>query len=70
MFLFKAVIPNAGTKLSIEPPFYCDYNIITEENVYMNFNCYILDVSTGTIGDNCMFEHNVQNLYSNTSFII
>lgn len=60
--VFKALIPNGGEKLYIEPPFYCDYgyNIKTGNNVYMNFNCCILDVSTVTIGDNCMFGPNVQ----------
>lgn len=60
--IFEQLIPNAGEKLYIEPPFYCDYgyNIKTGKNVYMNFNCCILDVSTVTIGDNCMFGPNVQ----------
>ena len=56
------LIPNTGDKLYIEPPFYCDYgyNIKIGNNVYMNFNCCILDVATVTIGDNCMFGPNVQ----------
>ena len=59
---FKALLPSAGTKLYIEPPFHCDYgyNIKTGENVFMNFNCCILDVSIVTIGDNCMFGPHVQ----------
>ncbi|MBJ7880334.1 sugar O-acetyltransferase [Gelidibacter salicanalis] len=48
--------------LYIEPPFYCDYgyNIQLGANVYMNFNCCILDVSLVTIGDNTMLGPNVQ----------
>lgn len=48
--------------LYIEPPFYCDYgyNIQLGENVYMNYNCCILDVSTVKIGNNTMFGPNVQ----------
>ena len=48
--------------LYIEPPFYCDYgyNIQLGKNVYMNFNCCILDVSIVKIGDNTMFGPNVQ----------
>lgn len=48
--------------LYIEPPFFCDYgtNITLGSNVYMNFNCFILDVSPVTIGDNAMLAPNVQ----------
>jgi len=47
------LIPNAGNGLWIEPPFYCDYgyHIITGRDVYMNFNCCILDVHRVRIGD-------------------
>jgi len=60
--LLNTLIKNAGQKLYIEPPFYCDYgyNIIAGDNVFMNFNCCILDVCKVTIGDNCMFAPNVQ----------
>jgi maltose O-acetyltransferase len=59
---FRALVKNAGENLNIEPPFYYDYgyNIETGSNVYMNFNCCILDVSTVTIGNNAMFGPNVQ----------
>ena len=48
--------------LYIEPPFYCDYgyNIQFGDNVYMNFNCCILDISIVKIGNNTMFGPNVQ----------
>ncbi|MBD0832983.1 sugar O-acetyltransferase [Aestuariibaculum sediminum] len=51
-----------GNNLYIEPPFFCDYgkNIILGENVYMNFNCCILDAARVTIGNNCMIAPNVQ----------
>ena len=60
--LLYELIPNAGKNLSIEPPFYCDYgyNIKAGHNVFINFNCCILDVCKVTIGDNCMFGPNVQ----------
>lgn len=43
-------------KLYIEPPFYCDYgfNIHVGSNVYMNFNCTILDIAPVTIGNNVL----------------
>jgi len=60
--LLNTLIRNAGMNLYIEPPFYCDYgsNIIVGDNVFMNFNCCILDVCKVTIGNNCMFAPNVQ----------
>ncbi len=56
------LIPDAGKGLFVEPPFYCDYgyNIKAGKNVFMNFNCCILDVMEVTIGDHCMFGPNVQ----------
>ncbi|WP_067144802.1 sugar O-acetyltransferase [Pseudotamlana agarivorans] len=59
--LYK-ILPNAGENLFIEPPFHCDYgsNIKAGKNLFMNFNCCVLDVATVTIGDNCMFGPHVQ----------
>ena len=50
------------TDAFIQPPLYCDYgaNIKLGRNVYMNFNCCLLDVCLITIGDNCFFAPNVQ----------
>jgi maltose O-acetyltransferase len=58
----KALIPNAGSNLYIQPPFFCDYgtNIYIGEKVYFNFNCVILDVMQVTIGDETLFGPNVQ----------
>ncbi len=46
----------------IQPPFYCDYGINMElgENVFMNFNCTILDCAKVKIGKNTLFGPNVQ----------
>ena len=62
--LFYELIGTAGKKLWIEPPFYCDYgyNIHLGDNVFMNFNCCILDVSTVHIGSNVMLATGVQIL--------
>lgn len=45
----------------IVPPFYCDYgyHISVGKNVFINFNCTLLDVGKITIGDNCMLAPNV-----------
>ena len=59
---FYKLINNAKKGLWIEPPFYCDYgyNIKAGKNIFMNFNCCILDVAEVQIGDNCMMGPNVQ----------
>lgn len=60
--LLQELFNQRSVNLYIEPPFYCDYgyNIELGENVYMNFNCCILDVSLVKIGNNTMFGPNVQ----------
>lgn len=60
--IIKELIPNAGTNLYIEPPFFCDYgyNIFCGDNVYFNVNCVILDCAKVTIGSNVFFAPGVQ----------
>ncbi len=56
------LLPNAHPTIWLEPPFYCDYgsNIYAGENVFMNFNCVVLDVMPVRIGAGTMFGPNVQ----------
>lgn len=60
--LLKSLFKTIPKNIHIEPPFYCDYgyNIQLGSNVFMNFNCCILDVSVVKIGDNAMLGPNVQ----------
>ncbi|WP_394212687.1 sugar O-acetyltransferase [Enterovibrio calviensis] len=60
----RDLLPNAAENVYIEPPFFCDYGIHTEigENVFMNFNCTILDVAPVRIGNRVMMANNVQLL--------
>lgn len=60
--LLKKLIPNQGTNLDIQTPFYCDYgtNIIMGDGVYFNFNCIVLDVMEVKIGSRTMMGPNVQ----------
>ena len=60
--LFYKLFGKAGKGLWIEPPFYCDYgyNIKVGDNVFMNFNCCILDVTEVKIGNNVLIAPNVQ----------
>ena len=45
----------------INPPFYCDYgkNIEVGKNLFINYNCTIIDVAKVTIGDNCQIAPGV-----------
>lgn len=60
--LLRRLFHRVGAKIEIEPPFYCDYgsNISLGENIFMNFNCVVLDVCHVTIGDNVQFAPSVQ----------
>lgn len=48
--------------IDIQAPFYCDYgcHIHVGKNVFMNFNCIILDCAKVTLGDNVFMAPNVQ----------
>lgn len=65
--LLAVLLGNAGKGVHIEPPFYCDYgsNILIGDNVYMNFNCTILDPATVTIEQNVMLGPSV-SIYTAT----
>ena len=60
--ILKALIPDAGPGLWLQPPFYCDYgfNMIVGEKVFFNFNCVVLDVTYVKIGSRTLFGPNVQ----------
>ena len=60
--MLAQLLHSVGTNVYIEPPFFCDYgfNIQMGDNVYLNFNCVILDPARVTIGDNVMIAPNVQ----------
>jgi len=65
--LLRELLPHAGPGLGLNSPFFCDYgaNITLGEQVFFNFNCTILDVTTVTIGSRTMFGPQVQ-LYTAT----
>lgn len=65
--LLKNILPNVHETTLIEQPFYCDYgfNIITEENVFVNYDCKFLDAGRIFIGSNTMIGPNV-NIYAST----
>lgn len=58
----KALIPDSGDNLCLQPPFYCDYgsNMKIGNNVFFNFNCVVLDVAQVIIGQRTKMGPNVQ----------
>jgi maltose O-acetyltransferase len=60
--LLEELLGQAGPGVYIEPPFYCDYGafLFLEDNVYMNFNCVILDCNHVRIGAGTMLGPAVQ----------
>lgn len=60
--LLQELFGSSGANLWLEPPFYCDYgsNIHVGDNVFLNFNCVILDVAEVRIGSDTMLGPAVQ----------
>jgi maltose O-acetyltransferase len=51
--LLRERLAKAGEGVVVRPPFYCDFgfNISLGEDVFLNFNCVLLDVTEIVIGD-------------------
>ncbi len=64
LLIIKKLFAKIGSKIHIEPPFYCDYgfNIEFGNDVYLNYNCIFLDVCKITVGSNVLFAPGVQVL--------
>jgi maltose O-acetyltransferase len=62
--LIKELMPATGEGVWIEPPFYCDYgsNITLGDDVFLNFNCVVLDVAPIRIGARGLLGPGVQIL--------
>jgi maltose O-acetyltransferase len=62
--ILSSLCGSLGTGVVIRPPFYCDYgyNIAIGSNVFINFNCIVLDVCRIEIGDGCQIGPLVQLL--------
>lgn len=60
--ILKEICPIQGKNLYIEGPFFCDYgyNIHFGNNVYINYNCTILDVNPVTIGNDVLIGPSVE----------
>jgi len=62
--LLEEALGAVGPGCNIRPPFYCDYgyNIKLGRDVFLNFNCCILDVVAVSIGDMTKIGPGVQIL--------
>jgi maltose O-acetyltransferase len=62
--LLRELLGSVGPGATIEPPFYCDYGtqIHLGADVFVNFNCVLLDPAPIHIGDQTMLAPNVQLL--------
>jgi len=60
--LLETLLAEHGDGVWIEPPFFCDYggHIHLGSNIYINFNCVILDCNVVRIGDGSMLGPSVQ----------
>jgi maltose O-acetyltransferase len=60
--LLKELLGACTNRIDIQAPFYCDYgnNIFAGDNLFMNFNCVVLDCATVTFGNNVFIAPNVQ----------
>ena len=60
--LLSQLLADPGKQCIIEPPFYCDYGsqIHLQDNVFINFNCIILDCARVDIGAGTILGPNVQ----------
>lgn len=62
--ILREGLGHVGENPIILSPFYCDYGIHTYigDNVFINYNCIILDCAKVTIGNDCDIAPNVQIL--------
>jgi maltose O-acetyltransferase len=62
--LLHELLASVGKEAYIRPPFFCDYgyNISLGDDVFLNFNCVILDVVPVTIGHRVQMASAVQLL--------
>lgn len=58
----KQLLGDFKGSIDIQAPFYCDYgcNIFAGENLYLNYNCIILDCAKVVMGNHVFLGPNVQ----------
>jgi maltose O-acetyltransferase len=62
--VLRELLGAVGRDSHVRPPFFCDYgwNITLGDDVFLNFNCVVLDVVPVTIGDRVQIASAVQIL--------
>ena len=65
--ILKKLFQSCGKNVWVESPFFCDYGLLISvgDNVFINFNCTILDAAEVKIGNGVLLGPNV-HLYSAT----
>lgn len=60
--LVQALFGSVGEIFEVKPPFRCDYgcHIYAQENLYINYDCIILDCNQVFIGSNVLLAPRVQ----------
>ncbi|MEM8502105.1 MAG: sugar O-acetyltransferase [Cyanobacteria bacterium P01_D01_bin.1] len=60
--IIRQLFGSIGQEFTINPPFYCDYgcHIRAGENLYINYDCTILDCAEVHIGNNVLIATKVQ----------
>lgn len=60
--IIRSLFGSIGSDFTVRPPFYCDYGCYIEagDNLYINYDCTILDCNRVTIGDNVLIAPKVQ----------
>ena len=58
----RQLFGSIGQNFTVNPPFYCDYgcHISAGENLYVNYDCTILDCASVHIGNNVLIATKVQ----------
>ena len=60
--IIQSLFGKIGDNFTIKPPFYCDYgcHIFAGDNLYINYDCTILDCNTVRLGNNVLLAPKVQ----------
>ena len=60
--IIQRLFGKIGDRFTVKPPFYCDYgvHISAGDNLYINYDCMILDCNTVRLGNNVLVAPKVQ----------
>lgn len=60
--IISSLFGKIGSNFTVRSPFYCDYgcHIFAGENLYINYDCTILDCNTVHLGNNVLLAPKVQ----------